>query len=230
MREITYDQQTINARNPLARHAHRARMMLAQRVVREVCAQWGTVVDFGAGPGHFLHELGRVRPDIKLIGHDPFRAPDYPEVRYEEAMAGIESGSVDVLTAFEVCEHLYAHEVVNLLDEAQRILKPAGALVISVPIMYGAAIVPKALNWMTRRRTLRIEYTGMEVLKSALGLRVARPDNPRPTHKGFDFRELRDSVAARFAIERAFQSPLPFFPWWLSSQYFMVCRAGAVPA
>ncbi len=61
-----------------------------------------TVVDFGAGPGLFLHTLGQVRRDVSLIGYDPFVAPAFPEIRYVGSFAGIEDASVDVLTAFEV--------------------------------------------------------------------------------------------------------------------------------
>jgi hypothetical protein len=111
-----------------------------------------------------------------------------------------------------------------LLVDATRILKPGGALVISVPIMYGLAIAPKVLNWMIRSRTLKAEYTLAEVLKAMVGIRVSRPQNLRTTHKGFDFRELRELVAGRFASDSAHHSPVPHAPWWLSSQYFMICR------
>ncbi|KIG11342.1 class I SAM-dependent methyltransferase [Caballeronia concitans] len=224
MREISYEAQTVKSGNPLARFAHRTRMTMATDLVTGLCPMRGTVVDFGAGPGLFLHTLGEARPDITLIGHDKFMAPTFPEVKYAESLDGVASHSVDVLTSFEVCEHLYASEVHALLDDAARILKANGALVISVPIMYGLAIAPKVSNWMIRSRTLKSEYTPAELLKSMVGIRVERPDNPRITHKGFDFRELRDVVSERFAIDAAHVSPVPNAPWWISSQYFMICR------
>jgi len=224
MRDISYEEQTVNSGNPLARFAHRTRMTMATELVTRLCATRGTVVDFGAGPGLFLHTLGESRPDITLVGHDKFMAPAFPEVKYAESLDGVASHSVDVLTAFEVCEHLYEEELHALLDDAARILKPAGALVISVPIMYGLAIAPKVSNWMIRSRTLRSEYTATELLKAMVGIRVSRPQNPRTTHKGFDFRELRDVVNERFDIDAVHMSPVPHAPWWISSQYFMVCR------
>jgi 2-polyprenyl-3-methyl-5-hydroxy-6-metoxy-1,4-benzoquinol methylase len=224
MREISYDQQTVNSSNPLARFAHRTRMSLAIDLVNKLCARCATVVDFGAGPGLFLHTLGEARPDITLIGHDPYMAPTFPEVKYAESLASVEPGSVDVLTAFEVCEHLYPEELDQLLADAARILKPRGALVISVPIMYGLAIAPKVSNWMIRGRTFKSEYSAAEVLKAMVGIRVARPANLRTTHKGFDFRELRTIVAGRFDIDAVHHSPMPNVPWWMSSQYFMICR------
>ncbi|MDO0912513.1 class I SAM-dependent methyltransferase [Streptomyces sp. DT2A-34] len=225
MREISYEEQTVKSGNPLARFAHRTRTTMAVDLVAGVCAKYGTVIDFGAGPGLFLHALGEVRPDVTLVGYDPYMEPTYPEVKYVESMESVAAQSVDVLTAFEVCEHLYANELDALLEDALRILKPSGALVISVPIMCGLAIVPKVTNWMIRSRSLRSEYTPAEVMKAMVGMRVSRPRNPRTTHKGFDFRELREVVRERFSIEAVHMSPVPKAPWWLSSQYFMVCRS-----
>lgn len=224
MREISYEEQTVNSGNPLARFAHRTRMSMAINLVSELCPERGTVADFGAGPGLFLHALGETRPDVTLIGHDMFMAPAFPEIKYAESLKSVAANSVDVLTAFEVCEHLYDHELDALLDDASRILKPNGAFVISVPIMYGLAIGPKVSNWMIRSRSLQSEYSPAEFFKAMVGIRVSRPENPRTTHKGFDFRELRDVVSKRFRIDATQLSPLPIAPWWMSSQFFMTCR------
>ncbi|CAH2803659.1 MAG: hypothetical protein CBHOC_4238 [uncultured Caballeronia sp.] len=215
MREISYEEQTVKSGNPLARFAHRSRMTMAIDLVSKLCASRGTVVDFGAGPGLFLHTLGEARPDVTLIGHDRFMVPAFPEVKYAESLDSVASSSVDVLTAFEVCEHLYDHELDALLSDAARILKPNSAFVISVPIMYrlGLAIGPKVSNWMIRSRSLKSEYSPAELFKAMVGIRVSRPENPRTTHKGFDFRELRDVVSKHFAIDATQMSPLPIAPW-----------------
>ncbi|WP_454757495.1 class I SAM-dependent methyltransferase [Cupriavidus campinensis] len=222
--QITYDKQTINASNPLARFAHRSRIALGLGMVSARCPHGGTVVDFGAGPGLFLHRLGQARPDLSLAGLDPYKTPDYPEIRYLAEMDAQPADSVDMLTAFEVCEHLYADEVDTFLDDALRILRPSGTLIISVPVMYGVAIVPKLLNGMVSERTLRMDHTPGEALRALMGLPVTRPDNPRHTHKGFDFRKLRAQVSTRFDVEAESTSPLRQLPWWLSSQVFMICR------
>ncbi|MGW6903908.1 class I SAM-dependent methyltransferase [Streptomyces sp. NPDC054940] len=227
MREISYEEQTVKSGNPLARFAHRTRVSMAINLVVGVCPNYGTVVDFGAGPGLFLHTLGEARPDITLVGCEPYMEPAYPELKYAESIDTFDAQSVDVLTAFEVCEHLYDHELDALLEGALRILKPNGVLVISVPIMCGLAIAPKVSNWMIRSRSLRTEYTPAEVLKAVVGMSVSRPGDPRTTHKGFDFRELREVVKERFCIDSVHMSPVPNMPWWLSSQYFMMCRPKA---
>jgi 2-polyprenyl-3-methyl-5-hydroxy-6-metoxy-1,4-benzoquinol methylase len=227
VREISYEEQTVKSANPLARFAHRTRVTMAINLVAGVCPNYGTVVDFGAGPGLFLHTLGEARPDLTLVGCEPYMEPAYPELKYTESIDSVDTHSVDVLTAFEVCEHLHENELGALLDDTSRILKPNGVLVISVPIMVGLAILPKVSNWMIRNRSLTTEYTPAEVLKAMVGMRVSRPRDPRTTHKGFDFRELRELVKERFCIEAAHMSPVPSMPWWLSSQYFMICRPKA---
>jgi SAM-dependent methyltransferase len=224
MRDISYEEQTVMSGNPLARYAHRTRLAVALELVSEHCPQDGTVVDFGSGPGLLLHVLGELRRDILLIGYDPYMSPVHPEVRYADSMLMIDEASVDVLTAFEVCEHLYEHEVDQLLADAARVLKPGALFIISVPIMYGFATIPKVLNWMVRQRKLRTEYSLGEIFMSVAGVPVSRPENPRITHKGFDFRTLRDTVTSRFDIERVRHSPASWLPWWLSSQYFIICR------
>jgi SAM-dependent methyltransferase len=228
MRNISYASQTVNSANPLARYAHRARIALALKLVERFCTASATVVDFGSGPGLFLHTLGELRPDLHLIGLDPYMQPAFPEIRYETRLDDLQPASVDVLTVLEVCEHLYPNELDALLGDAARILGPDGVLIISVPIMYGASVLPKLANWAIRHRDLHVGYSPGEVLRSVAGFRICRPDNPRTTHKGFDFRELRELVDAQFMIEQVFRSPLAWLPWWLSSQYFMICQRRAM--
>jgi SAM-dependent methyltransferase len=224
MRDISYEEQTVNSSNPLARFAHRTRMAVALQLATRACPDHATVVDFGAGPGLFLHTLGQSREDLCLIGYDPFVMPAYPEIAYAGSLNQIGEASVDVLTAFEVCEHLYPQEMAQLLDDATRIMKPDAVLIISVPIMYGFAVVPKVVNWMWRHRKTTTEYTIGEILLSTMGVRVARPENLRASHKGFDFRALREAVDKRFIISKVRRSPIAWMPWWLSSQYFMICE------
>jgi 2-polyprenyl-3-methyl-5-hydroxy-6-metoxy-1,4-benzoquinol methylase len=228
MREISYASQTVESANPLARYAHRARIALALKLVERFCSSSATVVDFGSGPGLFLHTLGQIRPDLRLIGLDPYVQPAYPEIRYEARLDDLKAGSVDVLTALEVCEHLYPNELDALLKNAAQILGPDGVLIISVPIMYGASVIPKLMNWAIRGRDFRVGYTPGEILRSVAGLKVSRPENLRTTHKGFDFRDLRTLVSGPFMVEQVFRSPLTWLPWWMSSQYFMICQRRAL--
>lgn len=229
MRDISYEEQTIRSANPLARYAHRERLAKGLRLTDLFSSEGSVVIDFGSGQGEFLHRLGQMRPDVSLIGYEPYMSPLYPEIRYVESMQKIADASVDVFTVFEVCEHLHAHEISELMADARRVMKPDGTLVVSVPVMYGAAVVPKVLNWMVRQRKWQTEYTLFELLKSTAGFTVARPPNLRSTHKGFDFRELICEVSRWFEIRQIEFSPIALLPWWLSSQCFLMCRQSGSP-
>lgn len=223
MRDISYEEQTIQSANPLARYAHRERLAKGLQLADLFSEEGAIVIDFGTGQGEFLHRLGQRRPDVSLMGYEPYMSPLYPEIRYVESMQTIADASVDVFTAFEVCEHLHAHEISELMADARRVMKPDGTLIVSVPVMYGAAVVPKVVNWMVRDRKWQTEYTLFEILKSAAGFTVARPSNPRSTHKGFDFRELICEISGWFEIRQIEFSPIALLPWWLSSQCFLIC-------
>jgi len=52
----------------------------------------------------------------------------------------------DLITAFEVCEHLTDAETERFLSNAQHFIKTDRKLIISVPIMIGGSLILKELN------------------------------------------------------------------------------------
>jgi SAM-dependent methyltransferase len=219
---VSYERQTVDSPNPIARFAHRSRVAKSVALAEKYLPQEGTVVDFGAGTGLFLSRLGDKRRDAGLYAIEPFMppatdprihyVPDFPALRLE----------ADLITAFEVCEHLLDDEPEKFLADAERSLKASGKLIVSVPIMIGGALLMKEVNKaLLNRRGL--EYSASELVAGMFGGAVARPAGNRWTHKGFDYRELRKIIACRFVIEREILSPLPL-PWWANSQIFFICR------
>lgn len=106
------------------------------RLLRSV-ARSGTVVDVGTGAGLFLRRA-QEEGAWNLIG------TDYSEVNVEELRAdgidarmgtlegaGIEPGSVDVIWAAHVIEHMV--DPPGFMETVRRYLKPGGALVAFVP-------------------------------------------------------------------------------------------------
>jgi hypothetical protein len=184
------------------------------------------VVDFGAGTGHFLNTLRQKRSDLVLWGIEPFMTPSQPladHCKYVGSFAALEAGEVGAVTALEVCEHLTANELHAFLYDVDRVLAPDGVLIVSVPIMVGFAILPKELNRMITFRR-RSEYSVREVITALCGGSVEPPANPKPTHKGFDFRRLEDKIGAVFSIKEQRCSPFAGLPWWLNSQLFFICQ------
>ena len=131
-------------------------------------------------------------------------------------------GRVNVVTAFETCEHLFDDHLGAFLIGAHAALTEGGTLIISVPIMIGTALLPKELNKMASFGG-RSDYSLAELVRGICALSVARPPDRATSHKGFDFRCLKRKLAELFIVERELLSPLPL-PWWINSQIFLVCR------
>jgi hypothetical protein len=222
---VSYDRQTVNSPNPLARFSHRSRVRKSVSLGEKHLPQNGIVVDFGAGTGQFLSALSDQRSDATLFAIEPFMPPSVdPRIQYISNFGSL-SLTPDLITAFEVCEHLTDVETEQFLFDAGSSLKVGGTLIVSVPIMVGGALALKELNRsITHRRAS--EYSFSELLAGSLGRTVERPTNRRPTHKGFDFRWLREKLRSHFDIENETFSPLPL-PWWANSQVFFICRRAA---
>lgn len=54
MRHVSYEEQTLDHPNPLARYAHRAGLRLALREAAASLPPGGALLDYGAGQGRFF--------------------------------------------------------------------------------------------------------------------------------------------------------------------------------
>jgi SAM-dependent methyltransferase len=218
----TYAEMTVDAANPLVRYSHRVRMARSVNTIRRNLSPKGVLVDFGAGTGLLLESVHQIFPDADLIGVEPYMESLYPDsARYVTGLGDLPDCSADVISGFEVCEHLYDHELCDFLEGCRRILRPDGRLVLSVPIMQGMTVALKELNHL--RIHGATQYGIGDVCRATFGLSVARPPDPRTTHKGFDFRQLTSKVEDYFRIESRFYSPIAGAPWFMNSQAFLIC-------
>ena len=216
-----YESHTTSSPNPLARFSHHARLRFGLSLVDSHSPLNGSVVAFGAGTGLFLNSLPHLRSDLTLYGIEPYMAMRVDCASALASFAPIGEASMDVVTAFEVCEHLDDREFNDFLEQSSRVLRRSGNLIISVPIMIGPIIVLKEMNRMLFVR--QFDYSGKELVAASLGRQVARAINIRVSHKGFDYRKLRSVLLQQFTIVEMAFSPLPRLPWWLNSQVFFVC-------
>ena len=223
MRHVSYEEQTLDHPNPLARYAHRARLRLALREAVAALPVGGTLLDYGAGQGRFLHLLrgelrGAGRMTERLTGFDPFMAPVFPGVEVVSSVGQVAAGSVDCLTVLEVCEHLDAAETEELLACAARVLRPGGTLLVTVPIMIGPVILVKeAVRMVLFRRWT--DLSPGELLACALwGAVPRRADNIKHSHRGYDWRVTRHMLEVRVGPVRTSFSPFRWLGAWLNSQ------------
>jgi hypothetical protein len=219
---VPYDQQTVNARNPIVRFSHRRRMRLSTDKAAAIVPRSGVLADYGAGPGKFLNDIRTLRPDIEAVGFEPFQAPGFPGLRYVATPDAIASHSVDVFTILETFEHLELSELADVFAVVDRVLGNDGRLLVSVPIIEGLTVVPKELN--RRRLYRRREHTNGELFAAMVGRPVTRAADIKASHKGFSFQALERLLASRYAPVERWYSPFPHLPWWLNSQSFTLWR------
>lgn len=222
MKQVTYAKQTIESPNPIARLAHTSRIKKSIEYTKLWLPDTGSILDFGSGEGCFLRKLAQEKPEASLYGYDPYKDKSCSDFTQVNNLEYLESSSLDVITAFEVCEHLYEAEIHEFLKQTIRLLKCEGKVIISVPIMYGLALIPKELNKMLLNKRKSV-YTFNEFYSAILGKQILRLQSPRHSHKGFDFRLFENILKNYFVITKKSFSPFGFLPWYTSSQCFFEC-------
>ena len=124
--------------------AHIARYMLA----RQYLPREGVVLDAACGLGYGSALLAQSVPDCQVVGIDnsEFAAayaetnfrPNLPKLSFRQGdvcdLSAFEDSSVDLVASFETVEHLREPEI--FLKEIQRVLKPEGVFICSVPNMW----------------------------------------------------------------------------------------------
>jgi SAM-dependent methyltransferase len=132
-----YEQPGVPASSGPDRARRHARML--QEVLRDVAAP-AVIVDIGCGDGAATHLAARVSPGHRIVGLDwsadalrQARARGLTLVRAEVEPSGLPlaSGCADVVIMSELIEHLVDPD--SALDEARRVLRPAGTLLLSTP-------------------------------------------------------------------------------------------------
>jgi hypothetical protein len=190
----------------------------------------GSIVDFGAGQGYFLSRLHDVRPDARLIAIEPYMEIASPFIERITTMDDLASGSIDLVTAFETLEHVEDDHLAAFLAATDNALTGQGKLLVTVPIMYGATLILKEASRAAIYRRWG-DTNASELIRATFGRPIARTAQRRFSHKGFDFRALRSTIAERFAIAEIAYSPFPSLPWWLNSQaIFVAARKPATAA
>lgn len=222
---MSYDANTFNSPNPIARFAHRNRLRRSLGYARSRLAA-GPVLDYGCGSGAFVAALDDFQPGC-VYGYEPFMGE-----RCREGLAIYSSiqevrswAPFGTITLFETIEHLSDAELDAFLCEGAEMLADCGSILISAPIEIGPGLILKEMN-RSLLRLRRSEHGAVEFLKaSLLGLPARRAENIKGSHRGFDFRR-----SMRFLKQRGWQvdvlsfGPLPIGTWYGNSQVFLEAR------
>jgi SAM-dependent methyltransferase len=243
-----YARQQIHSSDPLIGWSHRRRFRSGLALARPFAG--GRVLDYGCGDGTFLRFLqasdvppalavgAEIDPRVVIDCQRRFAA--FPGVRFVDVAAlerADEAGSYDAIFCMEVLEHVT--DALPLLADFERLLRPGGTLVISVPIETGLPVLVKQLVRRVAGWRRIGDYPGTsgyslgELVKSVFAAsrqHVARPvfqrsdGNAFHDHKGFNWRVLRATVASRFDLVRTVTSPFNWPGPHLGTQVWFVAR------
>lgn len=223
----SYENNTVNARNPIARYAHRARLRrsvaLAGRLLRG-----GPLLDYGCGTGAFVSAMRK--QGKRAVGYEPYMEAKTAGAAHMfcDFTDAAKHAPFDLMTVFEVVEHLTEPELDELLCWSRAVLAPQGRILFSAPIEIGPALFLKQMNRMLIR-PYRREYRLPELLRAGIfGIPGARAQNVKISHKGFDFRLVIDYLRwAKYKVTILDYSPLPIPSWYGNSQIFFMAETTA---
>lgn len=228
-----YADQTIKNRSFLKRFSHSRRFELALRLL--AVARNDKVLDYGTGDGYMLIQMLLAHPQPqRIVGYEPLEN-SYQEL--QQAISKMSTDRVEItddlnrfdpqefdkVCCLEVLEHLTEENQRNVLCTISHLLNDQGSAVVSVPIEIGmAGLLKNFARWILRQQ--HPNATAVNILKSFLGLRIDRGNQPFiRSHIGFDYRALEKLFASvGFEIKNKLYSPLKGFGSFCNSQVFFV--------
>ena len=245
-----YARKQIFSRNAIVAWSHRRRFALARELAS--AGAGGALLDYGCGDGTFIalaHHLFRETTgtdvDVEQL-RDCERRLAADDVRFssiEELHDRSHSGYYDAVMCMEVLEHCPSDVQPRVLADLERLVRPHGVVVISVPIEIGPTLALKQAvramaaatgltEYQTRERYRISEFMrmllareGSQIERSATISINAQGDTVRyHGHKGFNWRLLARLIDNVFVVERRLYSPVPLTRRWLNSQVWFVCR------
>src|SRR3954468_9715385 len=246
-----YARKQLFSKNAIIAWSHRRRFALARELAS--AAAGGALLDYGCGDGTFIalaHDLFRetigTDVDLEQLRDCERRLGAAPDVRFssiEELHDRSHSAHYDAVVCMEVLEHCPSDVQPRVLADLERLVRPHGVVVISVPIEIGPTLALKQAvramaaatgltEYQTRERYRISEF--MRMLLAREGSQIERlatisinahGDTVRSHgHKGFNWRLLARLIDNVFVVERRLYSPVPLTGPWLNSQVWFVCR------
>lgn len=102
-------------------------------LLRKHGATFGSVLDFGSGPGYFLRASKTPRPYAFEPDEASSKYLDYLQAFRYESVKGLPKGRFDVVMASHTIEHLIPEDLHHTLVRLMQSLKPGGRMYIEVP-------------------------------------------------------------------------------------------------
>ncbi len=131
-------QETLLPLAPGLLRFYRTRLTLSLRDILAGLPEKGTLLDVGCGTGNVVWEVGRRRPELRILGIDlepglirlAERFHSLPNVCYTCTDLGRVEGSFDCVSFVDVFHHVPDREKTSLLSEARKRLGPEGYIFV----------------------------------------------------------------------------------------------------
>ena len=242
-----YARKQIGCQDPLISWSHGTRFKIGLALAAEL-GVGQVVLDHGCGDGTLLGLLqDGPNPPARAVGSEVSellvedcrtRLGEDERLKFvltSELDRPEHRHAYDLIVCMEVLEHV--PDLDAEMDRFERLLRPGGHLLISVPVEIGPALIVKQV--MRRVAGWRglghypgtSTYSPREFVASVFAGRrqhIARPlfrdgeGRPFHDHKGFNFNVLHDLIAERFRVERVISSPVPWLPARTASQVWFI--------
>jgi SAM-dependent methyltransferase len=239
---VTYASYTYEHPSFLVRFPHRRRFELLRKVIAQKPAtRW---LDYGAGDGEVYRYYATRESPVEAVLYEP------SEQLRREAMHNFRGGiphrfvsrpediegSFDLITVFEVMEHLPLPERIRFFQVAAKRLSPQGRILIEVPVEHGPILLVKEMG-RSILKGRESAYRTADLLSASFLGRVKDvhhrhdPQDSRTfisPHHGFDVNRFEREISRIGAVVHRCNSPLPFLPRWLNQcrifEFRLECR------
>ena len=229
--------------------SHARRFHAALRIVQPYAGR--LLLDYGCGDGTFLALVRGRFPDAMGAEIDPALVEDARRrfgtgggLRFIHTgeVPALPDGAFGVVTCMEVLEHCTAETAEGVIGQLRRLVAPDGAVIVSVPVETGAALLVKTAaraaaglrgvsGYQDRERhtpgeLARMVFAGAETRIDRPVYETRFPDgapNRYHGHKGFNWRRLAARLERDFRLADVRFSPVPVLGRLLNSQVWMTC-------
>lgn len=228
----TYAKQTIHNKSFIKRFSHRIRFKTSVELCLDNPINHNSyILDYGTGDAFFLTCLDSKNNDISLAGFESDKN------QYELARSNIKGSNIilvndlleltsckfDVITYFEVLEHLTDADIEEVLEKMRFLVKKHGKIIISVPLESGfSGIVKNIIRFLLNQSHA---HDKTELIKSVLGYKIDRKGiGYYSSHLGFRHKDLEILIKKKFDVVATTYSPFPILAHFINSQVFYVLR------